>query len=90
MGITPPKFGVGAWGVRCGGQSAVKVTEKGNWEEKKKNTNPAKRGVRVLSHRYSGGSTIEAFPVESEPRPLDHKYLQKASTCPQMDNFTLI
>jgi hypothetical protein len=28
MGNTPPKFGVGGWGVRCGGQSAVKVTEK--------------------------------------------------------------
>ena len=34
MGNTPPKFGVGGWGVRCGGQSAVKVTEKENWEEK--------------------------------------------------------
>ncbi len=30
MGNTPPKFGVGGWGVRCGGQSAVKVTEKEN------------------------------------------------------------
>jgi hypothetical protein len=37
-----------------------------------------------------GGSTIEAFPVESETRPLDHKYLQKASTSSQMDNFTVI
>jgi hypothetical protein len=37
MGNTPPKFGVGGWGVRCGGQSSVKVTEKENWEEKKKN-----------------------------------------------------
>ncbi len=73
----------------------MKVTEKENWEEKKKSTNPAKRGVRKKekrnwSHWYSGGSTIEAFPVESETRPLDHKYLRKASTCPQMDNFTLI
>jgi hypothetical protein len=48
MGNTPPKFGVGGWGVRCGGQSAVKVTEKENREEKKKNTNPAKRGVRLV------------------------------------------
>jgi hypothetical protein len=76
MGNTPPKFGVGGWGVRCGGQSAVKVMEKENWEEKRS--------------WYSGGSTIEAFPVESETRPLDQKYLRKASTCLQTDNFTLI
>jgi hypothetical protein len=76
MGNTPPKFGVGGWGVRCGGQSAVKVTEKKN--------------EKNWSHWYTGGSTIEAFPVESETRPLDHKYLRKASTCPHIDNFTLI
>jgi hypothetical protein len=79
MGNTPPTFGVGGWGVRCGGQSAVKVTEKENWEEKK-----------TWSHWYSGGSTLDAFPVESETRPLDQKYLRKASTCLQTDNFTLI
>jgi hypothetical protein len=49
-----------------------------------------KNNNKNWSHWYSGGSTIEAFPVESETRPLDHKYLRKASTCPQMDNFTLI
>jgi hypothetical protein len=36
MGNTSPKFGVGWWGVRRGGQSAVKVTETENgWRRKK-------------------------------------------------------
>jgi hypothetical protein len=36
MANTPSKFGVGGWGVSCGGQSEVKVTEKEKWMEKKK------------------------------------------------------
>ena len=91
---TPPKFGGGGWGVGCGGQSAVKVTENENgWRRKKtqirqKEELEKKKKFGHIGTR--GGSTIEAFPVESETRPLDQKYLRKASTCLQTDNFTLI
>ena len=91
---TPPKFGGGGWGVGCGGQSAVKVTENENgWRRKKtqiRQKEELEKNKKIWSHWYSGGSTIEAFPVESETRPLDQKYLRKASTCLQTDNFTLI
>ena len=89
---TPPKFGGGGWGVGCGGQSAVKVTENENEEKKHKydKKDELEKKKKIWSHWYSGGSTIEAFPVESETRPFDQKYLRKASTCLQTDNFTLI
>jgi len=80
---TPPKFG-------GGGQSAVKVTENENEEKKHKYDKKRSWKKKIWSHWYSGGSTIEAFSVASETRPSDQKYLRKASTCLQMDNFTLI
>ncbi len=61
MGNTSPKFGVGWWSVRRGGQSAVKVTETENgWRRKKtkirqkkengwrrkKNKDPAKKDLK--------------------------------------------
>jgi hypothetical protein len=43
MGNTSPKFGVGWWGVRRGGQSAVKVTETENeWRRKKQRSGKKK------------------------------------------------
>jgi hypothetical protein len=88
-----PKFGGGVWGVGCGRQSAVKVTENENgWRRKKTQIRQKEEleKINIWSHLYSGGSTLDAFPVESETRPLDQKYLRKASTCLQMVNFTLI
>ncbi len=51
MWNTPPKSGVGGWGVRRGGQSAVKVTE---MMEKKKTieTFPFESETRPLDHKY--------------------------------------
>jgi hypothetical protein len=46
----------------------VKVTEKENWEEKKKNTNPAKRGVRK-KERNNGHIGTRGV------RPLRHSQL---------------
>ena len=80
MGNTPPKFGGGGWGMSCGGQSSVKASKVEPPEDKKK---------KNWSLWSSGGSTFEAFPVEFETRPLDQRYLRKASTCLQTDNFTL-
>ncbi len=56
MWNTPPKFGVGVWGVGCGGQSAVKVTEMEMDEEKreeKKIGHVGTRGVRSLRPSHS-------------------------------------
>ncbi len=52
--------------------------------------NPRNNPINISSLWSSGGSTFEASPVEFETRPLDQKYLRKASTCLQTDNFTLI
>jgi hypothetical protein len=87
MEDTSLKFG--GWGLgRTGGrESAVKAKENKKWMEKKKETNPAKRGVRKKKKKsffWSGwsvrGSTDRPLPDGSERRPLNHRYLRKGSS----------
>ena len=65
-------------------ESEVKATGNKKWMDKKKKTNPAKRGVRETKTKHffwsgwsAGGSTERPFPDGSESRPLDHRYLRK-------------
>ena len=59
---TPPKFGGRGWGVGCGGQSAVKVTENENEENEILTDYPNSIGSKyILEKRINQGNNIDVI-----------------------------
>ena len=80
MANISPKFGVVRLSVRCGGQVDVKITQNRNWTETTKKKNSGKKKKKKSLLWSLGGSTLEPNQEGSERRPLNQRYLRKATT----------
>ena len=82
MANISPKFGVVRLSVRCGGQVDVKVTQKQKLDgDNKMKKSGKKRSWKKKSLLWSlGGSTLKPNQEGSGRRPLNQRYLRKATT----------